>query len=79
MQDLSCLIAPRKLIVIAGKEDSIFKIEGVYEGMKTVEKIFEKEGVKNNCKLVVTPKGHYWCKDIVWQTINDTAKELGWF
>ena len=79
MQDLACLIAPRNLIVIAGEYDTIFKIDGVREGMKTVEKIFEKEGVKDNCKLVVTDKAHWWCKDIVWQAINETAKKSGWF
>ncbi len=79
MQDLACLIAPRNLIVIAGEYDTIFKIDGVREGMKTVEKIFEKEGVKDNCKLVVTEKAHWWCKDIVWPVINESAKKLGWF
>ncbi len=79
MQDLSCLIAPRNLIVIAGEYDTIFKIDGVHEGMKTVEKVFEKEGVKDNCKLVVTDKAHWWCQDLVWNAINETTKKLGWF
>lgn len=79
MQDLACLIAPRKLIVIAGKYDGIFPIHGVREGMETVKKIFEREGVENNCKLVETEKAHWWCKDLVWPAINETARELGWF
>jgi len=79
MQDLSCLIAPRNLIVIAGELDTIFKIDGVKEGMKTVEKVFAKEGVPENCKLVVTPKAHWWCQDLVWPAINEVATKLGWF
>ena len=79
MQDLSCLIAPRNLIVIAGEYDGIFKIDGVREGMETVKKVFEKEGVPNNCRLIVTDKAHWWCKETVWAAINEKAKELGWF
>lgn len=72
MQDLACLIAPRKLIVIAGKEDEIFPIEGVRSGYKAVKAIYEKCGVEDNCRLVETPKAHWWCEDIVWGTIRDS-------
>ena len=71
MQDLACLIAPRKLAIIAGKYDTAFLIDGVKRGYETVEKIYEKAGVKDNCRLVVTEKGHWWCEDIVWKTINE--------
>ena len=70
MQDLACLIAPRKLSIVAGKYDTAFLIEGVKRGYKTVEKIYEKAGAKGNCRLVITDKGHFWCEDIVWKTIN---------
>ncbi|MBQ9756244.1 MAG: acetylxylan esterase [Clostridia bacterium] len=79
MQDLACLIAPRNLIVIAGEYDSIFPIAGVKEGMKTVEAVFAKENVPDNCQLVVTPKAHWWCQDLVWPAINQVANKLGWF
>ncbi len=70
MQDLATLIAPRKLVVIAGKEDQIFTIEGVKQGFETVKVVYEKAGAKDNCDLVITEKGHYWCEDIVWENIN---------
>ncbi len=69
MQDLACLIAPRKLLVIAGKEDFIFPIEGVEKGYETVKKIFTQANALDNCILVETPKGHWWCEDIVWKNI----------
>ncbi|MBQ8374650.1 MAG: alpha/beta hydrolase, partial [Clostridia bacterium] len=76
MQDLSCLIAPRRLIVIAGKYDTGFKIEGVKRGFQTVEKVFECAGAKDRCRLIVTDKGHFWCEDIVWNAITEElAKE----
>ncbi len=70
MQDLACLIAPRKLLVIAGKEDFIFPIDGVETGFETVKKIYNASGVSERCAMVTTPKGHYWCEDIVWSEIE---------
>ena len=78
MQDLACLIAPRRLAVIAGSEDEIFPMYGVERGYKTVEEIFASAGVKDNVRLVKTPKGHWWCEDIVWTTIAEECKKLGW-
>ena len=78
MQDLACLIAPRRLAVITGKEDKIFPIDGVRESYKTVEKIYKLAGVPDHCRIEETSEGHYWCEDIVWSVINDECKNLGW-
>ena len=78
MQDLACLIAPRSFIAIAGKEDDIFPIHGVRRGFETVREIFKANGVEGNCRLVETPKNHWWCEDIVWSAINEEASRLGW-
>ena len=69
MQDLAALIAPRKFIAVAGEKDTIFPLKGVKEAFETVRKIYEKAGAPQNCKLVVTPEGHYWCEDLVWGEI----------
>ena len=78
MQDLSCLIAPRNVVFITGEQDLIFPLYGVEKGYKTVEKIFEMSGYKNNCRLVKTSKGHWWCSDIVWTEIAKETEKLGW-
>lgn len=78
MQDLACLIAPRPIAVIAGKKDDIFPIEGVREGYKTLSAIYAAAGAPDACRLVETPREHWWCVDIVWETINAEAKKLGW-
>lgn len=77
MQDLACLIAPRRLIIIAGKYDTAFLADGVKRGFETVKKIYEKAGVPENCSLTITPKGHWWCEDIVWTEINKAMQRLG--
>ena len=78
MQDVCTLIAPRNLVVVAGKEDKIFPIEGVEAGFETVKKVYEKEGVSDKCRLVVTEKGHWWCEDIVWNAVKEEAEKLDW-
>lgn len=74
MQDLSVLIAPRKLVIVTGKEDGIFTLKGVKDGFETIKKVYEKAGALDNCELVVTPQGHYFCEDIVWNAINHMFK-----
>jgi len=78
MQDLACLIAPRHFISFNGVDDQIFLVEGAREAMETVKKFYEKEGVPNRCELIVTPKAHYWCKDLIWPAIRKRVEELGW-
>lgn len=71
MADLACLIAPRKFLVIAGKDDTIFPVDGVRDAFETVKKIYKKEGHEDRIKLVVTDKGHWWCEDLVWDNIAE--------
>jgi hypothetical protein len=53
-------------------------VDGAREAMETTKKFYEKEGVPNRCELIVTPKGHYWCKDLIWPAIRKRVEELGW-
>ena len=76
MQDLACLIAPRRLSMVAGRYDTGFKIEGVMRGYETVKKIYEAAGCPENCKLTVTEKGHWWCEDLMWPLIKEELAKL---
>ncbi len=78
MQDLSCLIAPRELVIVTGQLDPSFLIEGVRRGYETVEKIYAKENAKDNCKLIITPNGHWWNVDIMWTEVKRVMDKLGW-
>lgn len=78
MEDLSCLIAPRRLAVLTGRLDDIFPLAGVEKSYETVKKIYAKAGVPDNCSITVMPKAHYWCKDEAWETINNVKEQLGW-
>lgn len=78
MQGLTCLIAPCHLAVIAGELDRLFPIDGVETGYEAVKKVYAKAGVKENCRMVKTPKSHWWCEDMVWNTIHEEMEKLNW-
>jgi len=78
MQDLACMLAPRNLVVVTGKDDPIFPIGGVKDSFATVEKIYAKAGFADQCRLVVTPMAHWWCEDIIWNAVKEEAEKLGW-
>lgn len=75
MGDIACLIAPRKLIVVAGKLDDGFYMEGTNDAYRTIEKIYEKAGCKENCRLVVGDEGHRFYADPAWKVFKEVS---GW-
>ena len=63
--------------------DSYLSVEHLFYGLTekadgTVKEIFKASNAKDNCRLVVTPKDHWWCEDIVWSSINEECRKLGW-
>jgi dienelactone hydrolase len=76
MEDLTGLIAPRYLVIVAGKEDSIFPIKGVREGYRKAMEIYKKAGVPGKVKLVVGPEGHRFYADLSWPVINKFFAQL---
>lgn len=78
MGDLTCLIAPRKFLASTGVQDPIFPLHGVYEEFEKAKKIYEIEGVAENCRLVEMPKEHYFCEDIFWPELNKETQKMGW-
>ncbi len=78
MQDLSCLIAPRELVVVTGQLDPSFLVEGVRRGYQTVEAVYEKANAKGNSQLIITPNGHWWNVDLMWKTMKEEMQKLGW-
>lgn len=73
MGDIAGLIAPRKLVIVNGKEDNIFPDDGVKETYTIVERLYEKAGAPDGCALVTGPLGHRFYADLAWPV----AKKLG--
>lgn len=71
MGELAALIAPRKLLVGVGEIDPIFPLKGTKEVYSVIEKIYQKEGAENNCKLAIFPqKPHYFDKERVFSELK---------
>jgi len=63
MGDLGGLIAPRNLVVFAGRYDKIFPINGVEESMKIINKLYRHAGCEKNATLVVGDVEHQFCAE----------------
>lgn len=75
MGELACLIAPRKLIVVAGKQDVGFYLKGSQDAYDTIEKIYDKAGCADNCRLVLGEEGHRFYADPSWKVFKELS---GW-
>lgn len=71
MGDLAGLIAPGYLVIVAGKEDPIFPISGVWQSYKLAGSLFRAAGVEDHCRLVIGEGGHRFYADDAWPVMND--------
>lgn len=75
MSDLAALIAPRPLVVVAGKEDTIFPMAGVEKAMDNIRGIYAAAGAPDRCRLVVGSEGHRFYPDEAWPVFGEIT---GW-
>ncbi len=75
MGDIAGLIAPRKLVVGAGRTDPIFPIDGTNDCFATIHRLYEAAGVPENCALVVGDNAHFYYADQVWGKVHQMSKE----
>jgi hypothetical protein len=75
MPDLAGLIAPRPLIVVAGRDDDIFPIAAVREAFTTIQAVYDAAGASDACELVVGDGGHRFYADDAWPVF---AQLSGW-
>ena len=71
MGDLSGLIAPRKLLAAAGREDGIFPLDGVRESFAITQSLFRKAGCPENCRLLVGEGGHRFYAGQTWALYDE--------
>lgn len=75
MGDLAGLIAPRSLVVVTGREDPIFPIDGVEEAFSTAEGLYRAAGSEGQIRLVVGPGGHRFYAQEAWPVFRELS---GW-
>lgn len=70
MGDLSCLIAPRPFIIVAGTEDPIFPKAGVEKTYEIVKKVYKKAEAPNNCQLIFGNGSHRFYANPSWDVLR---------
>ena len=73
MGDLAALIAPRPLVVVAGRADPIFPFSGVQETFETIQQIYAAAGAPGRCRLVVGEGGHRFYAGPAWPVFRELA------
>jgi hypothetical protein len=68
--DLAGLIAPRNLVVVAGKEDDIFPIKGVKRAFAHAASIYEAAGARDNITLEIGDGGHRFYAALGWPAVK---------
>lgn len=70
MGDLALLIAPKKLVIVCGKDDPIFPLHGVNETFDIVKRLYAGVDAADNCALVVGYAGHRFYANEAWPVMK---------
>ena len=66
MPDVLGLFAPKPVVIVAGKKDTIFPIAGVRRAYAHLKRIYAAAGAGDRCHLVVGPGGHRFYAARAW-------------
>jgi hypothetical protein len=69
------LVAPRRLLIVAGREDNLARIAGVERGYRHAREIFAAAGVADRIRLVIGEGGHQFYPKEAWPVIGEMARE----
>lgn len=70
MGDLGGLIAPRPLVVVCGKEDPIFPLDGVVETFALIRDAYKQFDKEELCHLIKGEGGHQFYPDEAWPVLK---------
>ena len=71
MSDIAGLIAPRPLVIAAGKKDPIFPIAPTEECFSNIQEIYKSVDSIEKCTLLVGDGGHLNYADLLWEKIHE--------
>ena len=74
MGDLAVMIAPKKLVVVCGKDDNIFPLHGVRETFGIIGTLYEASDAPDGCALVVGEGGHRFYADDAWPVMKELLR-----
>lgn len=77
MDDVAGLIAPRPLLLIAGRDDTIFPLRHVRTAFARLRRIYRAAGVPARCRLYVGAGGHRYYKAAAWPFVRAAFASQG--
>lgn len=69
MGEVLGLVAPKPLVVVAGKDDEIFPLPGVKRAFESLKRIYTAAGAAERCQLVIGEGGHRFYADDAWPVL----------
>lgn len=69
MSDVMGLFAPKPVVIVAGKEDTIFPIAATRRAFKELKRIYNACGAASHCHLVVGSGGHRFYANQAWSVM----------
>ncbi len=73
MGELLAMTAPRKLVVVSGKDDGIFPLEGAKQCVADAKRMYDALGAEDKIAHVIGDGGHRFYADGAW----DALKKMG--
>lgn len=75
MAEIAGMIAPRPLVIVNGREDGIFPLDGANYEFDRLKNIYYKaSGKSENCVHAVGDEGHRFYADIAWRAFEELTK-----
>jgi hypothetical protein len=71
ISDIAGLCAPRPLVIVSGKEDDIFPIEGAIRSFKVVKSIYKELGEEDRCCHITGKGGHRFYAEDSWPAMEN--------
>jgi len=71
MPDLLGLIAPRPLLIVAGRNDPLFPLAGVMEAYERAKEMYAAAGAPENLELFIGEGGHRYFAERVWPWLRE--------
>lgn len=70
MSDLLILVAPRPLVVVSGRDDDIFPLDGARRMVEAASRAYEALGAPDNIAHVIGEGGHRFYADGAWAALH---------
>jgi hypothetical protein len=71
MPDIGGLVAPRRLLIVAGRNDPLARLSGVQTGVRRMEEMFAAAGSRSHVRLVVGEGGHQFYPQLAWPVVKE--------